>query len=271
MNVTLGPADRAHLARPRHRVRHRRHGRRRPDSLIAAIDLAAELARHRPLGGGRGRPHAAPRLGVNIDHVATVRQARGGAEPDPVCAAVAGRAAAAPTASPSTCARTAGTSRTATCALLRETRAACRLNLEMAASTPRSSPRPATSGPTRPTLVPERREELTTEGGLDVVGHERRASPRPSRALATAGIEVSLFIDPDPAQIEAPRHSARRPSSCTPAATPRRAAGRAGRELDAPAPRGRRVRAARPARPRRPRPELRNVRPVAAHRRRWPS
>ncbi len=138
------------------------------------------------------------RLGVNLDHVATVRQARRADEPDPVAAAVLALLGGADGIT----------------VHLREDRRHIqerdlrllrqvvmrRLNLELAAVDAVVDIACAVK-PDEATLVPERREELTTEGGLDVVSHQdavRRAIGR----LAPAGIEVSLFIDPDPLQIE---------------------------------------------------------------------
>ncbi|MTJ84336.1 MAG: pyridoxine 5'-phosphate synthase [Telmatospirillum sp.] len=139
------------------------------------------------------------RLGVNIDHVATIRNARGGRHPDPVRAAklAADSGAAGITAH------------------LREARrhisdedldrlmAAIHLplNLEMAA-TPEMVAIALRHKPHAACIVPERREERTTEGGLDVAG--QRDSLRPVVAsLLEAGIRVSLFIEPSPHQIEA--------------------------------------------------------------------
>jgi len=139
------------------------------------------------------------RLGVNIDHVATVRNARGGDHPDPVRAA-------------ELVARCGGDGITAH---LREDRRHIRdddlariqaatslpLNLEMAATDEmleialRHKPHAAC-------IVPERREERTTEGGLDAAGQHNRLAPIVAR-LADAGIRVSLFIAPEPRQIEA--------------------------------------------------------------------
>ncbi|MCZ6449028.1 MAG: pyridoxine 5'-phosphate synthase [Alphaproteobacteria bacterium] len=144
-------------------------------------------------------PWPSLRLGVNIDHVATIRNARGGGHPDPLRAArIAARAGA-----------------DGITAHLREDRRhisdddimALRreielpLNLEMAATEEmlaialRHKPHAAC-------IVPEKRRELTTEGGLDVArGHDLLADY--VERLAGAGIRVSLFIDPDPRQIEA--------------------------------------------------------------------
>ncbi len=139
------------------------------------------------------------RLGVNIDHVATVRQARRGREPDPVWAAVAAQLGGADGIT----------------IHLREDRrhiqdrdllvlrhmVTVRLNLEMAA-VDAIAKLACEVKPEEATLVPERRQEVTTEGGLDVAGHEATVQPV-VRQLHDAGIHVSLFIDPDPRQVEA--------------------------------------------------------------------
>jgi pyridoxine 5-phosphate synthase len=142
-----------------------------------------------------------PRLGVNIDHVATLRQARGGREPDPVWAAVQAELGGAD-----------GITihlredrrhiQDRDLRLLRET-VQTRLNLEMSVE-PAIVAIALQIRPDQVTLVPERRAELTTEGGLDVIGQEPRVSEAVAR-LKGAGLEVSLFIDPDPAQVEAAR------------------------------------------------------------------
>jgi pyridoxine 5-phosphate synthase len=139
------------------------------------------------------------RLGVNIDHVATIRNARGGDHPDPVRAAEI----------------VAGAGGDGITAHLREDRRHIRdddlariqaatglpLNLEMAATEEmleialRHKPHAAC-------IVPERREERTTEGGLDAAGMHNQLAPVVAR-LSDAGIRVSLFIAPDPRQIEA--------------------------------------------------------------------
>jgi len=144
------------------------------------------------------RPHRL-RLGVNIDHVATIRNARGGDHPDPVRAA-------------EIVAAVGGDGITAH---LREDRRHIRdddlariqaatslpLNLEMAATDEmleialRHKPHAAC-------IVPEKREERTTEGGLDAAGQHNRLAPVVGRLL-DAGIRVSLFIAPEPQQIEA--------------------------------------------------------------------
>ena len=139
------------------------------------------------------------RLGVNIDHVATIRNARGGRHPDPVRAAKMAASAGADGIT----------------AHLREDRRHISdadidrlmaeidlpLNLEMAATeemlaialrhTPHAS-----------CIVPERREERTTEGGLDAAGQFNHLAPM-VRQLSTAGIRVSLFIEPSPVQLDA--------------------------------------------------------------------
>ncbi|WP_435016194.1 pyridoxine 5'-phosphate synthase [Tundrisphaera sp. TA3] len=140
-----------------------------------------------------------PRLGVNIDHVATLRQARGGVEPDPVWAAVEAELGGAD-----------GITvhlredrrhiQDRDLRLLRET-TQTRLNLEMAAE-PAIVEIAVRTRPDQVTLVPERRAELTTEGGLDVIGQRDRVA-RAIAACHDAGIGVSLFIDPDLAQVRA--------------------------------------------------------------------
>src|SRR3569832_992772 len=138
------------------------------------------------------------RLGVNIDHVATVLNARGGRHPDPVRAALLAIEAGADGIT----------------AHLREDRRHTRdedmarlkagsskpLNFEMAATDDMMRISLATK-PHAVCLVPERRQEVTTEGGLDVVGQHNALAPYIAR-LSDAGIRVSLFIAADPAQIE---------------------------------------------------------------------
>jgi pyridoxine 5-phosphate synthase len=139
------------------------------------------------------------RLGVNIDHVATIRNARGGVYPDPVRAAKLAAAAGADGIT----------------AHLREDRRHIRdddirrissevekpLNFEMAA--PAEMLEIALKHqPHAACLVPEKREERTTEGGLDAVGGHNHLSPI-IRQLSDAGIRVSLFIEPDPRQLDA--------------------------------------------------------------------
>jgi pyridoxine 5-phosphate synthase len=140
-----------------------------------------------------------PTLGVNIDHVATIRQARRTVEPDPVAAAVL--------------AELAGADGITThlredrrhiqdrdVYILRKT-VRTHLNLEMAA-TEEMVGIALDLKPDYVTLVPERREEVTTEGGLDIAGQRQRMG-EVVQTLQDAGIPVSLFIDPDVAQIEA--------------------------------------------------------------------
>ncbi len=138
-------------------------------------------------------------LGVNIDHVATLRQARGTEYPDPVAAALL-------------CERSGADSITLhlredrrhiqdhDVLTLRE-RLAVRMNLEMAVTDEMLSFAERVK-PADCCLVPERREELTTEGGLDVAGQLTRVRDACAR-LAAAGIRVSLFIDALPEQIDA--------------------------------------------------------------------
>jgi pyridoxine 5-phosphate synthase len=141
------------------------------------------------------------RLGVNIDHVATVRQARRAEEPDPVAAALLALLGGADGIT----------------AHLREDRrhiqerdlrllrplVTNRLNLEMAA-VDAIADLACDVKPDEATLVPERRQELTTEGGLDVIAHEKAVAAVVQR-LRAAGMEVALFLDPDVRQIEVAR------------------------------------------------------------------
>lgn len=139
------------------------------------------------------------RLGVNIDHVATVRQARGGGEPDPVAAAAIAELAGAD-----------GITihlredrrhiQDRDLKLLRQT-VQTRLNLEMAA-TPEMVAIACTHKPNMCTLVPEKRQELTTEGGLDVRLHQEGIAGAVEK-LQEGAVLVSLFIDPDPDQVKA--------------------------------------------------------------------
>ncbi|HKM64415.1 MAG TPA: pyridoxine 5'-phosphate synthase [Acidisphaera sp.] len=140
------------------------------------------------------------RLGLNIDHIATVRNARGGAHPDPVAAALL-----------------AVKSRADGITLhLREDRRHIRdddldrlraadlgapINLEMAA-TDEMVRIACAARPHACCIVPERRAEVTTEGGLDAAGQAEQLRPKIA-ALRAAGIRVSLFIDPDPPQLRA--------------------------------------------------------------------
>jgi pyridoxine 5-phosphate synthase len=139
------------------------------------------------------------RLGVNIDHVATVRNARGAGYPDPVRAALLAADAGADGIT----------------AHLREDRRHITdediarlsadlpipLNLEMAA-TDEMLDIALRHRPHAACIVPEKREELTTEGGLDAAGQHNRLAPMVAK-LGAARVRVSLFIEPDPRQIEA--------------------------------------------------------------------
>lgn len=140
-----------------------------------------------------------PELGVNIDHIATIRQARRTYEPDPVWAAVAAQLGGAD-----------GITvhlredrrhiQDRDVQLLREV-VTVKLNLEMAASD-EIVKFACQVRPDQATLVPERREEITTEGGLDLLGHSGPAIQRAIDTLREHGIQVSLFLDPDRRQIE---------------------------------------------------------------------
>ncbi|MGO8751894.1 MAG: pyridoxine 5'-phosphate synthase [Thermoguttaceae bacterium] len=138
-------------------------------------------------------------LGVNIDHIATVRQARRTYEPDPAWAAILAELGGAD-----------GITlhlredrrhiQDRDLRVLRDT-VTVKLNLEMACNDDVL----AIACRTRPdqvTLVPERREEVTTEGGLDVAAQQTRTA-EVMAALRDAGISISLFLDPDPRQIDA--------------------------------------------------------------------
>lgn len=142
------------------------------------------------------------RLGVNIDHVATIRNARGGEHPDPVRAAIDAAEAGADGIT----------------AHLREDRRhitdedidrltdalTVPLNLEMAA-TDEMLKIALRHQPNAACIVPENREERTTEGGLDAVAGHNHLAPF-VKELSSANIRVSLFIEPDPAQIDAAVH-----------------------------------------------------------------
>ena len=138
-------------------------------------------------------------LGVNIDHVATLRQARGTRYPDPAQAAFLAEEAGADgiTIHPREDRRHIQTRDVYVLAETLNTR----MNLEMAV-TEAMLALAEEVGPEAVCLVPEKREELTTEGGLDVVAHEAEITTACER-LAAVNSEVSLFIDPDFAQIDA--------------------------------------------------------------------
>jgi pyridoxine 5-phosphate synthase len=142
------------------------------------------------------------RLGVNIDHVATVRNARGGTHPDPVRAAREALAAGADGITAHLREDRRHITDTDIEALSELCAVAGRpLNLEMAV-TDEMLTIALRHRPHAACLVPERREEVTTEGGLAVAGHEGRIAPV-VRALAAAGVRVSLFIEPALEQVEA--------------------------------------------------------------------
>lgn len=139
------------------------------------------------------------RLGINVDHVATLRNARGEHYPDPVQAALLAIEAGADGIT----IHLREDRRHIRDADVRAMKAAILkpLNFEMAAT--EEMVRIALE--TRPhacCIVPEKRTEVTTEGGLDVAGHAEALRPMVA-ALAAAGIRVSMFVDPDPAQLEA--------------------------------------------------------------------
>jgi pyridoxine 5-phosphate synthase len=140
-----------------------------------------------------------PTLGVNIDHVATIRQARGTVEPDPVAAAVLAELAGADGITVHL-REDRRHMQDRDVRLLRQT-VRTHLNLEMAA-TDEMVGIALEICPDYVTLVPERREEVTTEGGLDIAGQQQRMQQVVGQ-LQWANIPVSLFIDADPAQIEA--------------------------------------------------------------------
>ncbi|MCL5051189.1 pyridoxine 5'-phosphate synthase [Aliidiomarina maris] len=143
----------------------------------------------------------APLLGVNIDHIATLRNARGVAYPEPVqAAAIAEQAGADGITIHLREDRRHITDRDVE--LLAET-LQTRMNLEMA-MTDEMIKIACRTKPTYVCLVPEKRAELTTEGGLDVAGQISRTRDAVAR-LAEAGIQVSLFVDPDIRQLEAAR------------------------------------------------------------------
>lgn len=137
-------------------------------------------------------------LGVNIDHVATLRQARRTYEPDPVLAAAEAEAGGAD-----------GITihlredrrhiQDRDLELLRQ-KVKVKLNLELSVAT-EIVDIACRAKPDQATLVPERREEVTTEGGLDVVSHRQTVAAAIAK-LRAAGIYVSLFLDPDPRQLD---------------------------------------------------------------------
>ena len=164
-------------------------------SIIERIPDVLSGNRQRVRSGRKNMPH----LAINVDHVATIRQARGGAEPDPVLAAGICELAGAK----------------GIVVHLREDRRhiqdrdiyllrdtiKTRMNLEMA-NVKEIVEIALDIVPDMITLVPEKRKELTTEGGLDVIKNEKKLRKTISK-MRKAGIPVSIFIDPDASQIEA--------------------------------------------------------------------
>ena len=139
------------------------------------------------------------RLGVNVDHVATIRNARGGAHPDPYAAALVAVGAGADGITihlreDRRHIRDADVERIGACADIR-------LNFEMAA-TPEMIGIACRLKPAACCIVPEKRTEVTTEGGLDAAGQRGVLKEYVGR-LRDAGIRVSLFLDPDPRQLDA--------------------------------------------------------------------
>jgi len=141
------------------------------------------------------------RLGVNIDHVATVRNARGGTTPDPIRAALIAQAAGADGITAHLREDRRHISDEDIARLSRDLEIP--LNLEMAA-TDEMLAIAIKARPHAACIVPEKREERTTEGGIDVVNHFARLKPVVS-ALSAAGIRVSMFIEPDRKQLDASR------------------------------------------------------------------
>jgi pyridoxine 5-phosphate synthase len=139
------------------------------------------------------------RLGVNIDHVATIRNARGGGHPDPVHAAALAVQAGADGITAHLREDRRHISDDDISRLSREITVP--LNLEMAA-TPEMLEIALRHKPHAACIVPEKREERTTEGGLDAVTGRQHLAPYVD-ALGEAGIRASLFIEPDPAQLDA--------------------------------------------------------------------
>src|SRR5262245_61958429 len=138
-------------------------------------------------------------LGVNVDHVATLRQARHTRYPDPVTAALIAEQSGADSITVHLREDRRHIQARDVEVLLRTLQT--RVNLEMAV-TDSMVDFAVKHRPADCCLVPERREELTTEGGLDVAAQQQRVATV-CRTLAQHGIRVSLFIDPEPAQIEA--------------------------------------------------------------------
>ncbi len=139
------------------------------------------------------------KLGVNIDHIATIRQARQALEPDPVAAAIVAELAGADGITVHL-RKDRRHIHDSDVRRLRET-VTTRLNLEMTA-TPEMLQIALQLRPDQVTLVPEKESEVTTQGGLSIAGSVKPVAAA-VRNLAEGGIQVSLFIDPDPEQIDA--------------------------------------------------------------------
>ena len=153
-------------------------------------------------GGGAGGAHGIA-LGVNIDHVATLRQARRGRYPDPLLAALVAEQSGADSITLHL-REDRRHIQDRDVAVLREA-LQTRMNLEMAVTDEMI----AIAQRTRPQdccLVPESRQEITTEGGLDVAANAQRVASA-CAALGAGGIRVSLFIDPEPRQVEAAKRA----------------------------------------------------------------
>lgn len=170
---------------------------RSEDEAVRMWDYEKELFKHLQIT----RSGTMPYLAINVDHIATIRQARGGAEPDPVLAA-------------SLC-ELAGADgivvhlredrrhiQDRDVRILRQT-VKTKLNLEMAV-TSEIIDFALEVVPDMVTFVPEKRKELTTEGGLDVLGNNKKVK-KAIEKMTKAGIAVSIFIDADEAQIQAAR------------------------------------------------------------------
>jgi hypothetical protein len=149
------------------------------------------------------------RLGVNIDHVATLRQARRGREPEPLAAAALAELGGADQITVHL-REDRRHIQDRDLELLRRT-VATGIDLEMAA-VPEMVRIARRVRPELATLVPEKRQEITTEGGLDVAG-QARSLAKVAASLQRGGIRVSLFVDPVPAQVLASRASGAEPAA----------------------------------------------------------
>jgi pyridoxine 5-phosphate synthase len=153
-------------------------------------------------GGGAGGAHGIA-LGVNIDHVATLRQARRGRYPDPLLAALVAEQSGADSITLHL-REDRRHIQDRDVAVLREA-LQTRMNLEMAV-TDEMIRIALHAAPQDCCLVPESRQEITTEGGLDVAANAQRVASA-CAALGAGGIRVSLFIDPEPRQVEAAKRA----------------------------------------------------------------